>query len=90
MKTLSLQQRIFGTNGKTKNSPTKASLLGGKQENVILKCWSLSTVSGCRKTRIKQTQLINLINMEKQKANPDQHKITNAHQHLEDIDITTK
>ena len=24
--------------------------------------------------------------MEKQKANPDQHKITNAHQHLEDID----
>ena len=36
--------------------------------------------------RMKQTQLINLINMEKQKANPDQHKITNAHQHLEDID----
>lgn len=35
--------------------------------------------------RIRQTHLIDLIKMEKQKTNPDQHKINIVHQQLPDI-----
>ena len=35
--------------------------------------------------RIRKTRLIDLIKMEKQKTNPDQHKINIAHQQLPDI-----
>ena len=35
--------------------------------------------------RIRKTRLIDLIKMEKQKTNPDQHKINIPHQQLPDI-----
>ena len=40
----------------------------------------------CKKTRNKQDELTQFITIEKTKANPNQDKIQEAHQHLQDID----
>ena len=39
-----------------------------------------------KNVRNKQTQLIDLIKIEKHKPSPNQHKLNNAHQQLQDVD----
>lgn len=39
-----------------------------------------------KNVRNKQTQLVDLIKIEKHKPSPNQHKLNNAHQQLQDVD----